>query len=668
MILIQANNVARRFGDTILYENINFNIQTGDRVALVGRNGVGKSTLIQQIMGLEPISEGEITAARDITIGYLEQHVALDSDRTIWQEMIHVFQDTLALRNQAEVAAQRVAELSENWDSPEYKKALEVYDRLQSQLQEKNAYGVESEIRTVLHGFRFYEEDYDKPVQSLSGGQQTRLALAKTLLMQYDLLILDEPTNHLDMETLTWLEGYLRGYRGALLIVSHDRYFLNRISNSVIEIRHRTAHIYKGNYDYYLKEKEARLQQEWKQYEKQQVEIAKLEDFVARNLVRASTTKRAQSRRKKLEKMDRIDKPKSDAKAPRIQFSGDRTSGDRVVEAQNLAVGYDQDEGPIAEDINIDVRRQEAIAVVGPNGVGKSTFLKTLIGELKPLAGEVMIGTKVDMGYYSQNVNHLDGNVTVLETLWRAHDNTDEGQIRSILGSFLFSGETVEKKVSLLSGGEKARLSLALLATNHDNTLLLDEPTNHLDIDSKEVLEEALIDFDGTLIFVSHDRYFINRIATSVLEISPESATLYHGDYDYYIDKKAELEAFAQEMAVSNGETTPAGAEGKVKNKDKVGATSEISFEQSKALKRELRNIVQGIKDSEDELEKLEAANDKLHEDLIVASNKNDQAQLHDLHEALLANQAKSDELMNRWEELSLALEDFQEQYPDIEI
>ncbi|MFL2136812.1 ATP-binding cassette domain-containing protein [Ruoffia sp. FAM 24228] len=656
MILLQANDVARRFADVTLYEKVSFNIQTNDRIALVGRNGAGKSTLISQIMKTEPISAGEITRSRDLRVGYLEQHVSIDSDRSIWEEMLHVFSDTLALREKAEVAAERVAELSEDWESKEYQNALSAYDQIQQQLAESNAYGVESEIRTVLHGFQFYEEDYDRPVESLSGGQKTRLALARILLMSYDLLILDEPTNHLDMQTLNWLEGYLRGYRGALLIVSHDRYFLNRVANQVLELRNNTLHTYKGNYDFYLKEKALRMEQEWKEYQKQQNEIEKLEEFVAKNIVRASTTKRAQSRRKKLEKMDRIEKPKQDTRAPRIEFSASRDSGNRVIETRDLTIGYEE---PIAKTINMDLRRQDAIAIVGPNGVGKTTFLKTILQQIPALSGEVILGSNVDIGYYDQNVNQLDGNQTVLETLWQAHDTTDEWKVRSILGSFLFSGETVEKKVSMLSGGEKARLSLALLATDHDNTLLLDEPTNHLDIDSKEVLEEALIDYDGTLLFVSHDRYFINRIATNILEISPDGASLYLGDYDYYIEKKRELEEIeALREQDSQDEATP----------NKEMSQNQFTYEETKALKKDLRKLQTKVDEAMAESEAMDALITKLEADMLTANEANDQPELADLNKKLIQANERQTNALETWEEASIELEAFMEEHPGIEI
>ncbi|OFK52126.1 multidrug ABC transporter ATP-binding protein [Globicatella sp. HMSC072A10] len=654
MILLQVNDLARRFADETLYENVNFSIQTRDRIALVGRNGTGKSTLIKQIMNQEPISSGTISKAKGLKIGYLEQHVAIDSQRTIWEEMLHTFEATLKLRDEAQEAADRLAQLADHPESTEYQEALHQYDQLLETLNNKNAYAIESEIRTVLHGFRFFEEDYQTPVQALSGGQKTRLALAQILLMDYDLLILDEPTNHLDMEMLAWLEQYLVGYKGALLIVSHDRYFLDKITNQVIELRNHTANLYKGNYSYYMKEKESRLELEWKEYQKQQVTIAKLEEFVQKNIARASTTKRAQSRRKQLEKITRLEKPKQDQRAPRIQFSTASESGERVLELENLSIGYQSE--VIAENIQLDLRKQEAIAVVGPNGVGKSTLLKTIIGEIPPIKGEIMRGTGLDIGYYAQNVNMLNPDLTVLETLWQAHDTTDEWIIRSILGSFLFTGEAVEKKVSMLSGGEKARLTLALLATDHDNTLILDEPTNHLDIDSKEVLEQALIEFDGTLLFVSHDRYFINRIATQILEITPTGSNLYLGDYDYYLHKKEELAILKQEAELKN-KTNANPTESTTATKGQA----QLSFEESKQYRRELKKLTQQVDKVTAELEMVEQAIETLHHQMADASTLNQQDELLKMHEELMDLENRQEILMVEWEEASLALEALEE-------
>lgn len=661
MILLQAKDIAKQFAGQSLYEHVSFNIQSQDRIALVGRNGAGKSTLLKQIMGQEPISHGEITTAKGLKIGYLEQHVAVDSPLTVWQEMLTVFKDKLKLRDQAQEAATKVALLSEDPNSKDYQAALEAYDQINQQVNDENVYAIESDIRTVLHGFRFFEEDYNQAVASLSGGQKTRLAMAKLLLTDYDLLILDEPTNHLDMDTLNWLEGFLAGYHGALLIVSHDRYFLNKVANQVIELRHGQAHLYKGNYDFYLEEKALRMAQEIKAYEKQQAEIDKLEDFIQKNISRASTTKRAQSRRKQLEKMDRIDKPLADQNSPRMSFSAKRASGDRVIEAQDLAIGYSHEAPALSSHINFDLRRQEALAIVGPNGIGKTTLLKTLIKQIPALQGTIEFGSKIDLGYYDQNVNHLDPNLTVLETLWQAHDTTDEWIVRSILGSFLFSGETVEKKVSLLSGGEKARLSLALLATDHDNTLLLDEPTNHLDIDSKEVLEDALIQYDGTLVFVSHDRYFINRIATQILEIQEDGANLYLGDYDYYVRKKQELEAIQdlrdQETASAKNSTA----------NQQAPSRSQRSYQEDKLLKKQARQLGQAVDQALALVEDLDQAIEKIHLQMVEANENNDQDQLLSLTQDLESTEGKQEAAMEDWETASLDLEAFLEDYPEFD-
>lgn len=389
MILLQGQNLARLFGASVLFDNIQITVQDHSRIALVGRNGAGKSTLLKILAGIEATDAGSVSKSKDVTIGYLDQHSAVDSSNTIWQEMLTIFAPLIQLSKEAEQAAVALGDPDLLEDEEAYQKALERYDHLQHTLHEKNAYGYESEIRSVLHGFQFYEGDYDRPISQLSGGQKTRLALAKILLEKNDLLILDEPTNHLDIDTLAWLENYLIGYNGSLLIVSHDRYFLDKVATEVYEIsRHKIQH-YKGNYSYYLTEKAARLEQELKAYEKQQDEISKLEDYVARNLARASTTKMAQSRRKRLEKMERMDRPKGDERSARFSFDIAKESGNVVLTLENGAVGYA--DKILADPINLDIRKQQAIAIVGPNGIGKSTLLKSIISEIPLLKGRVQL-------------------------------------------------------------------------------------------------------------------------------------------------------------------------------------------------------------------------------------------------------------------------------------
>ena len=451
MILLQANQIARHFGAEILFENIHLEISTNARIALVGRNGAGKSTLLKILAGIESPDEGTIAKNKAATLGYLAQDTGLDSTETVWNEMLKAFDSVRKMENRMRELELFISEGTP--DTPAYESFLKEYDKLQHDFSDKNGYGYENEIRSVLHGFKFDRSFYDQTIDTLSGGQRTRLALARMLLQHPDILILDEPTNHLDIETLSWLESYLQSYTGALLIVSHDRYFLDKVVTEVYELSRKKMRHYKGNYSKYLDVKAEQLATEWKAYEKQQTEIQKLEDFVARNLVRASTTKRAQSRRKALEKMDRLDRPQGDEKQAHFLFSAAKPSGNVVLQVEDAAIGYDGE--ILSEPINLDIRRQEAIALVGPNGIGKSTLLKSIIHQLPFIRGKEHVGTNVTIGYYDQGQAELHTNKTILAELWDEHPTTPEKEIRSVLGAFLFSGEDVEKTIPLLSGGEK---------------------------------------------------------------------------------------------------------------------------------------------------------------------------------------------------------------------
>ena len=647
MILLQGQGLARTFADEVLFENITIHIQENSRIAIVGRNGTGKSTLLKMLAGIEEPSLGAVSKKKDLSIGYLDQYAAIQSSRTVWEEMVHLFEDVETLKKQAQKAAEQLGDPDLLSDPVAYELALKRYDQLQEELNQKNAYGYESEIRTVLHGFRFYPEDYDQPIQALSGGQRTRLALARILLEKHDLLILDEPTNHLDIETLTWLEDYLRSSSSALVIVSHDQYFLDRVCNEVYEISHKACEYYKGNYSHYLEEREQRYLLKQKAYEKQQQEIHDLEEFIAKNLVRASTTKRAQSRRKKLEKMERLEKPKGDQRSARFEFTVERESGNQVLQVTDAYIGYDHEafSGPIS----FQLRKREAIAIVGPNGIGKSTLLKSITGELPLIEGSIDLGAGVQVGYYDQNLAGLSSNQTVLEELWSRHSTMPEKDVRSILGSFLFSGNDVEKTTAQLSGGEKARLALCKLSLEHDNFLLLDEPTNHLDIDSKEVLEEALIDYDGTICFVSHDRFFINKVATAILEIEETGSTLYLGDYDYYLEKKQEKEELA---ALQEAKDAPLATAQSM-------TEAKASYHASKEEQRQIRTLTRRIEQLETEMHDIETALEQVHEAMTLEENYSDpdkSAALSTEEGALLERQ---ETLLEEWEEASLALEEF---------
>ncbi len=645
MILLQVAQIARLFGADVLFQNIQMEIDSHARIGLVGRNGAGKSTLLKIIAGLEEPDRGTISKNKQATLSYLAQDTGLISDKTVWEEMLDAFSSVRKMETRM-----REVELAISQTSPSdsnYARLLKEYDQLQHEFAEKNGYGYENEIRSVLHGFQFDASFYDKAIATLSGGQKTRLALAKLLLQKPDILILDEPTNHLDIPTLSWLESYLQGYSGALLIVSHDRYFLDKVVNEVYEIsRHKMRH-YKGNYSRYLAMKAEQLTSEIKAYEKQQDQIAKLEDFVARNLVRASTTKRAQSRRKQLEKMDRLDRPQGDEKSAHFLFAIEKPSGNIVLQVEDGAIGYDA-QHVLAEPIQLDIRKTEAVALVGPNGIGKSTLLKSIIHQLPFIRGKEQLGTNVTIGYYDQGQADLHSNKTILQELWDEHPTTPEVEIRNVLGGFLFSGQDVEKTIPLLSGGEKARVALAKLAMNKENFLILDEPTNHLDIDNKEVLENALIDYEGTLLFVSHDRYFINRVATKVVELSENGTKVYLGDYDYYLEKKQEereLQALLQ-----------------VEQEEEVNPSAgKQSFQLSKEQQKQLRQARRKVEQIENQLAKLEDDIANYQTQMADPAILDDHVQLQKLNQQLEEAQEAQMTLLEEWEQESLVLESLEE-------
>lgn len=648
MILLQVQQVARYFGADTLFENVSLDVSDNSRIALVGRNGVGKSTLLKMIIGNESPDAGQITKKKGLTIGYLAQNTGLESNKTIYAEMLSVFERLQIMEKNLHEMEAKIADPGADHSSSAYSQLLNQYDQLLHDFEEQNGYGYEAEVRSVLHGFHFEQEDYDRKISSLSGGQKTRLALAKLLLEQRDLLILDEPTNHLDIDTLTWLEGYVQNYKGALLIVSHDRYFLDRIVNEVYEISHHHSSYYKGNYSAYIDQKAERLRQDWKNYEKQQAEISKLEDFVNKNLVRASTTKRAQSRRKQLEKMERLERPEGDEKGPHFKFTADSQSGNIVLTVKDAAIGYDG--RIISSPINIDLRKNQVMAIVGPNGIGKSTLLKSVLGQIPFVKGSSEFGTNVKVGYYDQEQHNLHDKKTVLNELWDDHPTMPEKDIRSILGSFLFIGDDVSKVVHNLSGGEKARLLLTKLAMKHDNFLILDEPTNHLDIDSKEVLENAVMDFNGTVLFVSHDRYFINKVATCVLEIAPQGSTLYLGDYDYYLEKKAEQEEIA--AAKSTAETP-------IENSPKEVSTGKVNYQQGKERQKQERRLKRSVEEFEQLVEKLDAQKNDLENQMSSPENYNDLEKMGELQAKLQEISKKLAEAEENWEQASMELEEF---------
>lgn len=645
MLLLQTNDVLRRFGADVLFHNINLQVVDHARVTLVGRNGAGKTTLLKMIAGITQPDEGTITKAKGLSIGYLAQDQGLDSQNSIWAELDTVFGSLHQMEAEIHHLEGQLATVDSTTDR--YQEILRDYDRLQEQFQEAGGFEIDSRMRGVLTGFGFEEESYQRPVNSLSGGQKTKLALAKILLQAPQLLILDEPTNHLDMGVLTWLEDYLKGYSGALLIVSHDRYFLDRVVNEVYDLDNQTLHHYTGNYSAFVKNKTARLATEMKHYEQQQKEIAKLEDFVNKNLVRASTTKRAQARRRQLEKMERIERPQTDDKSIHFSFSSQKESGNEVLDVEDLKIGYQ--DTVLAGPLTFNERKGQRIGIIGPNGIGKSTLLKTLLKKMPAIAGTIKFGANLDIGYYDQEQQQLHPEKTVLDEVWDDHPEIDETQIRNLLGSFLFVGDDVYKHVSDLSGGQKARLELTKLSFEPINFLILDEPTNHLDIDSREVLEGAINDFDGTVLFISHDRYFINQVATDVLAMQKDGITRYQGDYDDYLRAVTE-----QEQASADDSTTP-----DQKRAPKAGSAAQQSYQQSKEAQKARRKLQRTVADLEEQMNQLGEQQEQVETQMADPDVATDIGKLTDLQKELDALTKQLEDVEEQWTAAAERLEEF---------
>ena len=630
MILLQTNDVMRRFGADVLFHNLNLQIQDHGRTALVGRNGAGKTTLLKMIAGITQPDEGTISKVKDLTIGYLAQDQGLDSQNNIWAELDLVFAPLHEMEKEIHQLEDQLGDLDPNSD--QYQQVLNKYDRLQGEYKKRGGFEYESRMRGILHGFGFGEEYYDTPVDALSGGQKTKLALAKILLQEPNLLILDEPTNHLDMNVLAWLEDYLKSYRGALLVVSHDRYFLDHVVKDVYDLDNRTLTHYTGNYTQFVAHKQERLKAEWKHYDQQQKKIAKLEDFVNRNIVRASTTKRAQARRKQLEKMDRLERPETDDRSIHFQFHSDKDSGTEVLDVENAKVGYD--EQVLAGPLSFTVRKPQRIGIIGPNGIGKSTLLKSLLHQIPLVSGTVKFGANLEIGYYDQEQQQLHPEKTVLDEVWDDHPEVPEKDIRSLLGSFLFVGDDVYKPVHDLSGGEKARLELTKLSFKPINFLILDEPTNHLDIDSREVLENAINEFTGTVLFVSHDRYFINQVATDVLDMHKDGITHYEGNYDDFLAEQAKRQSSAPS---DNTE------------KQAAPSTGKQSYQQSKEQQKARRKLQRQVDKLEQEMGELEDQQNQLQEKMSQPEIATDIGKLTDLQKELDAAKDKAEEVELAW-------------------
>ncbi|MDM7511996.1 ABC-F family ATP-binding cassette domain-containing protein [Lactobacillus delbrueckii] len=638
MIIAQGHNLEQRFGAAPIFSKVNFSIENNARIGLVGPNGAGKTTLLKIMTGRQEASQGEFTVNKGIELGYIAQEHDFDEEKSIWEEMLTVFQPLIDQGQQLEKLQYAIA------DHPEDEDLLRRLDQAQYNFEQAGGYTYQAEIKSMLNGFNFPEATWNKQIASLSGGEKTRLSFVKLLLKKPPLLLLDEPTNYLDLDTLDWLEAFLKNYPGAILTVSHDQYFLDHLATQIFELQHGELTVFKGNYSQYLAQRELRDQQQEAAYEKQQEEIKREEEFIQKNIVRASTTKQAQSRRKALEKMELVDPPKHKSKV-RIKFDSARPSGKEVLILKDLAVGYP--DKTMLKDISFQINKGDRVAIIGQNGIGKSTLLKTVMKQLPVKAGSIKYGASLDIGYYDQELQGLDYSKTVIDTIWDRHKDMNEKDIRSILASFLFTAKDIDKQVSQLSGGQRARLTLTVLSMEHNNFLLMDEPTNHLDLDAKEVLEKALADYDGTLLFVSHDRYFINELANKIVVAKDGQAKIYEGNYTYYLNEKAKEEAAAQETAAQEAPVVKAVSE------------SKFSYQEQKKRDSEKRKLERQVAQAEKDLEELEAKEQEIQEAMADPAIAADFSKLGPLQEDLTAVQEKISQVSQAWEDASLALEEF---------
>ncbi|WP_323708892.1 ABC-F family ATP-binding cassette domain-containing protein [Mammaliicoccus sciuri] len=639
MILLQINKLEKSYDGEVIFSDVDFEVKTGERIAIVGRNGAGKTTLMKIIAGVESYDEGNISKGKQMTMGYLTQQMTLDSYDTVMNEMKKPFKDVINIEDKMNTLTDWLSIHADAYEQDLYKEKLSQYEALSNQYELMDGYNYESKIKTVLTGLDFKESDFDRQIQSFSGGQKTRLSMAQMLLSEPDLLLLDEPTNHLDMETTEWLENYLTHFKGAIVIISHDRYFLDKIVNQVYDVALGSVKKYVGNYSKFLKERDAHYEKVMAEYERQQSEIKKLETFVEKNITRASTSGMAKSRRKVLERMERIEKPRLDAKSAQINFEINRATGEDVLKVQNLDIGYSKS---ITPPINLEVKRHDRIAIIGPNGIGKSTLIKTIAQKIPALGGNIVYGSNIQIGYYDQKQAEFTSNMTILDYVWNQYSHMPEKDIRTILGRFLFTQEEVKKVINDLSGGEKARLQLALLMLEKNNVLILDEPTNHLDIDSKEILEQALQNFEGTLLFVSHDRYFINELANSIFHITQNGNELFRGDYQYYLEKLEQREAISRyEQEDIQSTETP---------KD------DQYYANQKQLKKEKRKLERQLEEIENNISTYEEQISDYEHQLTLPEIFNDIEKSNEINNLRVEAERLLEENMEKWEELESKL------------
>ncbi len=636
-MILSLSNVSKSYGTDVILEKISFNIEEKEKAAIVGVNGAGKTTLFKIITGELSSDSGDIYFKKDSSFGYLKQNAIPNSEGTIYNEMLAVFSSLIQTEEDLRQMEREMSHMS----GAELEEHMKKYSDLQYQFELMDGYSYKSRIKGVLKGLGFTEDDFDRPVKSLSGGQKTRVYLGSLLLSKPDLLLLDEPTNHLDIESIAWLEDFLKSYTGAVLIISHDRYFLDKIVTKTIEIENKKSHIYEGNYSFYAKNKEINRQIEQHHFVQQQKEIKHQEEVIAklRSFNREKSIKRAESRQKQLEKMEVVNKPENLPDKMRLKLTPKITSGNDVLHAEGLSKSFDGT--TLFSNLDIDIKRGEKTAIVGPNGIGKSTLLKILLGKAEKTAGEIKWGTNVHVGYYDQEQHNFNENNTIFQEISDTYPEMTSGEIRNVLAAFVFEGDDVFKLISSLSGGEKGRVSLAKIMLSKANFLILDEPTNHLDIFSKEILESAINNYEGTVLYVSHDRYFINKTATKIIELSKEGVTEYLGNYDYYTEKKNT--AKREEMLF--GENTP--------QPEKQEATeTKLSYQAQKEQQAKERKLKNQIKKIETEIEETEEKIQSLDEELMKPEIATDADKARELFDQKTELETHLSELYDKWESI----------------
>ncbi len=660
MIVISANQLTKLYGVDEILTDVSFHINAGDRVGIVGANGAGKSTLLNILSGELPCDSGNYFISGDLKIGYFHQNDLFTSEKTVYEEMLSIFGHLIQMEKDLTEISEKIAELSSLPENPEraeeVRRLLSEYDRLSESFRLQNGYGYKSEISGVLNSMAFPPSFFDKKTNSLSGGERTRLALAALLLKKPDILLLDEPTNHLDIGTLKWLEQYLRAYQGTVVIISHDRYFLDHTVNRIFEIENRRLSVYEGNYTFYAQEKKVRLISELKAYEKQQDEIRRQEDMIRRFKERGTEklAKRARSREKMLAKTEVMEKPVVSSSQMRIQFKESSKSGNDTLQAFEISKSYGtgDEKRTLFSDVSFDIKRGERICIIGPNGTGKTTLLRMIMSEIPPTSGHIKVGHNVVFGYYDQQQSMLSESSTVLEEMRDAYSLYSDTQLRGLLGRFLFRNDDVFKQVSALSGGERARLALLKLMLSGANTLILDEPTNHLDIASKEVFEDALLDFPGTCIIVSHDRYLLNKVPTSIYELTKNGITVYPGNYDYYNEKKA---AVTSANAYMNSLGKDASSDSDASMEKSVTEKQQRMDERrrSKALQAEQRRKERRIEALEQLIASLEEEIDELSQKMCLEEYMTDYTKLAQLSDAVEEKKSQLSDTYDEWGELN---------------